>query len=79
MGSDYCGFDKKHIRTSYVLLVFLHPVGYAGHVVRSGASGARNVDAFSCSGGPDVVYIKSAPGHVTPNLCFYNMWDGRVM
>jgi hypothetical protein len=25
---------------------------------------------FSCSAGLDAVSIKSAPGHVTPNLCF---------
>jgi hypothetical protein len=25
---------------------------------------------FSCSGGPGVVSVKSALGHVTPNLCF---------
>jgi hypothetical protein len=31
---------KKRARTRYVKLVFLHPVGTMGHVVRSGASGA---------------------------------------
>jgi hypothetical protein len=33
-------------RTPYVKLVFLHPVGSAGHVVQCGASGARNIDAL---------------------------------
>jgi hypothetical protein len=41
-----CGFHKKHARTRYAKLVFLHPVGYAGHIVHSCASGARNVDAL---------------------------------
>jgi hypothetical protein len=41
-----CGFLKKGARTSYVELVFLHPVQYAGHVVHSGTSGARNVIAL---------------------------------
>jgi hypothetical protein len=41
-----CGFYKKRARTRYTELVFLHPVGYASHVVHSGASGARNVDAL---------------------------------
>jgi hypothetical protein len=30
----------------YVELVFSHPVGYVGHVVHSGASGPRNVNAL---------------------------------
>jgi hypothetical protein len=37
---------KKRIGTHYVKLVFLHSVGYAGHVVHSSASGARNIDAL---------------------------------
>jgi hypothetical protein len=28
---------------------------------------------FSCSGGPAAVYIKSAQGHVTQNLCFLHL------
>jgi hypothetical protein len=37
---DGCGFHKKRVGTSYVKLVILHPVGYGGHVVHSGASRA---------------------------------------
>jgi hypothetical protein len=33
---------------------------------------------FSCSGGPDVVSIKSTMGDVTPNFCFGIRWDLRV-
>jgi hypothetical protein len=43
---NWCGFHKKRVGTSYVELVCLHPVGYFGHVVHSGASGARNIDAL---------------------------------
>jgi hypothetical protein len=39
-------FHKKHARTFYAELVFLHPVGFAGHIVHSGVSGARNIDAL---------------------------------
>jgi hypothetical protein len=35
-----CGIDKKRARTRYAELVFLHPVGSAGHVMYSGASGS---------------------------------------
>jgi hypothetical protein len=40
LGRDEYGFDKKRDRTSHAKLVFLHPVGYAGHIVHYGASGA---------------------------------------
>jgi hypothetical protein len=38
--------DKKRIGRRYDELVFLHPVEFVCHVVQSGASGARNVDAL---------------------------------
>jgi hypothetical protein len=41
-----CVFHKKRARTHFTELVFFHPLGYTGHVVHSGASGARNVDAL---------------------------------
>jgi hypothetical protein len=40
------GYDKKHVGTHYAKLVFLHPLGSAGHVVHSGVSGARNIDTL---------------------------------
>jgi hypothetical protein len=43
---DWYGFNKNCVRSHYAEHVFLHPVGYAGHVVNSGASGAQNVDTL---------------------------------
>jgi hypothetical protein len=45
-GWDRYGFNKKRVGTLYSELVPLHPVGSVGHVVHSGASGARNLDAL---------------------------------
>jgi hypothetical protein len=35
---DLYGFQKRCIGTRYAELVFLHPVGYVGHVFHFGAS-----------------------------------------
>jgi hypothetical protein len=44
-------FHKKRTGTHYAKIVFLHPVGFVGHVVDVGASGLRDINAlFSCSG-----------------------------
>jgi hypothetical protein len=103
-------FDRKHTRTHYAELVFLHLVRFVSDVVHSGASGVENIDALffmlrwpPCglhkkyvvtrytnlvflrpvgSAGQvvhsGVVSIKSAPGHVTPNLYFCIRSDLRV-
>jgi hypothetical protein len=43
---DWYRFHIKHARTRYVEPGFVHPVGSAGHIVHSGASRARNIDAL---------------------------------
>jgi hypothetical protein len=46
IGWGWYGFHKRRAGTRYVKLVFLHPVRSVGHVVHSGASRARNIDAL---------------------------------
>jgi hypothetical protein len=46
LGWDQYGFDRKRIRTRYVELVFLHPVGSAGHVVHFVAFTSSNINAL---------------------------------
>ena len=46
LGWDRYEIHKKRIGTDYDELVFLQPVGSAGHVVHSGASAARNIGAL---------------------------------
>jgi hypothetical protein len=58
LGQDRYGFDKKSIGTRYAKLVFLHPVGSAGHVVQSGTSEVRNVDAHFFHARVGMVRIK---------------------
>jgi hypothetical protein len=40
-GSARCDFHKKRTRNHYSKLVFLHPLGSAGHIVHFGASGCE--------------------------------------
>jgi hypothetical protein len=65
------GLHKKRVGTRYIELVFLHPVRSVGQVcipVRLGRK--TSMHYFSSSVRPGAVFIKIAPGHVTPNLCF---------
>jgi hypothetical protein len=43
VGWALCGFHKQVAWSRYIKLVFLPLVGFAGHVVHSGASQERNI------------------------------------
>jgi hypothetical protein len=45
-GGTDTDYTKKCVATCYAELVFLHPMGSIGHVVYSGLSESRNVDAL---------------------------------
>jgi hypothetical protein len=72
-------FTEKARRDKLHRACIFASVGSAGHVVHSGASVARNVDALFCMLMWVLFFsINSALGHVTLCFCFCIPWDLRV-
>jgi hypothetical protein len=46
LGWAQCGFHKKCVISRYAELVFLHLVGYGGHIMHHDVSGLQNVDSL---------------------------------
>jgi hypothetical protein len=71
LGWDRYGFDKKRSMTRCAELVFLHPVGSAGHIVHSSASEARNIGTpFFMLGCDRYGFPKNRPGTHFTKLVF---------
>jgi hypothetical protein len=80
LGRVRCSFYKKRIGTCYAELVFLPPMGYAGHIVHSGLSGAYNVDAlFFMLGWPQCCFRKKRTRTRYIKLVFFICWNLRFM
>jgi hypothetical protein len=77
--SDRYRFRKKRVGTRYTKVVFLHPLGSVGHILHSSAFGREMLTHyFSYSDGTSTDCTKSAPGHITSNLCFCIRCDMRI-
>jgi hypothetical protein len=48
---EFLLIPQKHAGTHYTEVVFLHPVGFVGHIMHFVASSARNVDTLFCMPG----------------------------
>jgi hypothetical protein len=46
LGWAQCGFHKKCVISRYAELVFLHLVGYGGHIMHHDVSGLQNIDSL---------------------------------
>jgi hypothetical protein len=69
-----CDFHKERNGIRYAKLVFLHPVGSAGHVVHSSTSGAQNVDAlFFMLGWAQCSFHKKPVGTCYTDLVFFHL------
>jgi hypothetical protein len=74
LGCARYGFDKKCTGTSDTELLFLHPLGYVGHVVLSGASGSRNIDRlFFMLGWAQCCFHKKHAGTRYIELVFFHL------
>jgi hypothetical protein len=80
LGWDRCRFHKKLAATRYVELVFLHLVGFVGHVVYSGTSGMQNVNTLIFMLGWDQCgFHKKRTGTRYAELVFCIRWHLRDM
>jgi hypothetical protein len=76
LGWDWYGFKKKHDMTRYAELVHFESYGICGSCSAFWCiRGMKRQTCFSCSSGTGAYSTKSAPRHITPNLCFCFWWD----